>query len=157
MSVASLFTPCFVMFCVFLYGPFCHGAHKLDLSTLFTTFFLWTSPPFILSFTRLLIILFISIVLSYKKTGTSDRVHVAIGWINSMNNVYSLSTLPFNTIWLLAPSEDLNHRNMTIFSLYFIVYYFYVKAYLNTYMPSTCVSIFSYIPWPFEYCVSSHK
>jgi len=30
-----------------LYGPFCHGAHKLDLSTLFTTFFLWTSPPFI--------------------------------------------------------------------------------------------------------------
>ena len=39
---------CFVMFCVFLYGPFCHGAHKLDLSTLFTTFFLWTSPPFIL-------------------------------------------------------------------------------------------------------------
>jgi len=49
MSVASLFTPCFVMFCVFLYGPFCHGAHKLDLSTLFTTFFLWTSPPFIFS------------------------------------------------------------------------------------------------------------
>jgi len=37
------------MFCVFLYGPFCHGAHKLDLSTLFTTFFLWTSPPFILN------------------------------------------------------------------------------------------------------------
>ena len=32
-----------------LYGPFCHGAYKLDLSTLFTTFFLWTSLPFILS------------------------------------------------------------------------------------------------------------
>ena len=47
MSVASLFTPCFVMFCVFLYGPFCHGAHKLDLSTLFTTSFLCLSPPFI--------------------------------------------------------------------------------------------------------------
>jgi len=30
------------------YGPFCHGAHKLDLSILFTTFFLWTSPPFII-------------------------------------------------------------------------------------------------------------
>jgi len=29
MSVASLFTPCFVMFCLFLYGPFCHGAHNL--------------------------------------------------------------------------------------------------------------------------------
>ena len=39
MSVASLYTPCFVMLCVFLYGPFCHGAHILDLSTLFTTFF----------------------------------------------------------------------------------------------------------------------
>jgi len=48
MSVASLYTPCFVMFCVFLYGTFCHGAHKLDLSTLLTTFFLWTSLPFIL-------------------------------------------------------------------------------------------------------------
>jgi len=47
MSVASLYTPCFVMFCVFLYRPFCHGAYKLDLSTLFTPFFLWTSLPFI--------------------------------------------------------------------------------------------------------------
>jgi len=46
-SVASLCAPCFVVFCVFLYGPFCHGAHKFDLSTLFTTFFLWTSLPFI--------------------------------------------------------------------------------------------------------------
>jgi len=27
MSFASLYTPCFVMICVFLYGPFCHGAH----------------------------------------------------------------------------------------------------------------------------------
>jgi len=48
MSVASLYTPCFVMLCVFLYGPFCHGAHKIDVSTLFTTFFLWKSLPFIL-------------------------------------------------------------------------------------------------------------
>ena len=27
----------------FLYGPFCHGALKLDISTLFTTFFLLTT------------------------------------------------------------------------------------------------------------------
>ena len=46
--MASLYTPCFVMFCVFLNGPFSHGAHKLDLSTLFTTCFLWTSLPFII-------------------------------------------------------------------------------------------------------------
>ena len=39
MSVASLYTPCFVMFCVLLYGPFCHGAQKLELTTFFTTFF----------------------------------------------------------------------------------------------------------------------
>ena len=30
----------FVSFCVFLYGPFCHGALKLDISMLFITFFL---------------------------------------------------------------------------------------------------------------------
>ena len=28
-----------LLFCVFLYRPFCHSAHKLDLSTLFTIFF----------------------------------------------------------------------------------------------------------------------
>ena len=50
MSVASLYTACFVMFCVLLYGPFCHGAHKLDLSTLFSTFVLWTSLSYIFSF-----------------------------------------------------------------------------------------------------------
>ena len=40
-----------VLWCsVFLYGQFFHGAHKLfDFSTLFTTFFLWTSLPFIIS------------------------------------------------------------------------------------------------------------
>jgi len=32
----------------FLYGPFCHGALKLDISTLFTTFCLWTSLQFVL-------------------------------------------------------------------------------------------------------------
>jgi len=38
----------FVLFCVlvFLYGPFCQGV--IDISTLFTTFFLWTSLQFIL-------------------------------------------------------------------------------------------------------------
>jgi len=33
--------------CWFLYGPFCHGALKRNLSTFFTTFFLWTSLQFI--------------------------------------------------------------------------------------------------------------
>ena len=66
MSVASLYTPCFVMFCVFLYGPFCHGAHKPDLSTLFTTFFLWTSHPFIFTKGSLLnqYILYLYLILS---------------------------------------------------------------------------------------------
>ena len=34
--------------CYFLYGPFCYGVLKLDISTLFTTFFIWTSLQFIL-------------------------------------------------------------------------------------------------------------
>ena len=44
MPVASWCSTCFccsVCFvCLFVYGPFCHGAFKLDMSTLFTTFFL---------------------------------------------------------------------------------------------------------------------
>jgi len=35
------------MFVIVSYGTFCHSVHKLDLSTLFTTFFLWTYLPFI--------------------------------------------------------------------------------------------------------------
>ena len=35
--------------CWFLYGPFCHGALKLDIFTLFATFFLSTS--LLISFT----------------------------------------------------------------------------------------------------------
>ena len=34
--------------CWILNGPFCHGALKLDICTLFTTFFIWTSLQFIL-------------------------------------------------------------------------------------------------------------
>jgi len=34
--------------CWFLYKTFCHGALKLDISTKFTTTFLWTSLQFIL-------------------------------------------------------------------------------------------------------------
>jgi len=34
--------------CSFLYGPFGHGAFKLDLSTLFVTIFIWISLQFIL-------------------------------------------------------------------------------------------------------------
>jgi len=39
----------FVSSLVFLYGQFCHGALKHDISTLFTTFFVWTSLQFIFS------------------------------------------------------------------------------------------------------------
>ena len=42
-SVASWCSMCFcLVLCVcFLFRSFCHGALKLDISTLFTTFFLW--------------------------------------------------------------------------------------------------------------------
>ena len=36
--------------CWLLYGPFCHGALKLDVPTYFTTFFLWKSLQFIFSY-----------------------------------------------------------------------------------------------------------
>ena len=36
--------------CLFLYGAFCHVAHKLDISTLITTFFSLTSLEFIFVF-----------------------------------------------------------------------------------------------------------
>ena len=42
-----VWTLCFVMFCVFLYGSFCHGAHKRDLFTLFLAWFLRASLLFI--------------------------------------------------------------------------------------------------------------
>jgi len=35
------------MFCVFLYGPFCLGAHKLDFVHIVYNIFLWTSLPII--------------------------------------------------------------------------------------------------------------
>jgi len=42
-------------FCVFvLYGPFCHGGLKLDISTLLTTIFLWQSLQFIFKFIDIL-------------------------------------------------------------------------------------------------------
>jgi len=49
-SVASWCSTCFLCrsVCWILYGPFCHGALKLDISKLFTPFFLWTSLQFIL-------------------------------------------------------------------------------------------------------------
>ena len=37
-----------LLWCWFLYGTFCHGALKHDISTLLTTSFLWTSLQFIL-------------------------------------------------------------------------------------------------------------
>ena len=35
------------MFCVFLYGPFCHGALKLDLSTFYNIFSLNISSIYV--------------------------------------------------------------------------------------------------------------
>jgi len=44
--VFCLFLYCSV--CWFLYGPFCHGTLRIDISTLFTTFFLWKFLQFII-------------------------------------------------------------------------------------------------------------
>jgi len=47
-DVVRVFVSFLVFFLEFLYGSFCHGALKHDISTLFTTFFVWTSLQFIL-------------------------------------------------------------------------------------------------------------
>jgi len=106
MSVASLFTPCFVMFCVFLYGPFCHGAHKLDLSTLFTTFFLWTSLPFIFNKTEAAVFscrlcflrafLFISLIQNARCTQKM-----------SVNRVNRNNTILHRTFYTITASEHI--------------------------------------------------
>jgi len=50
MSVASWCSTYFVTFCaLFVYGPFCHGDLKLDISTLLTTLIFLTSLQFILN------------------------------------------------------------------------------------------------------------
>jgi len=38
--------------CWFLYGPFCHGALKFDVCSLFATLFLWISLQFIIYLTK---------------------------------------------------------------------------------------------------------
>jgi len=45
---STVFVLSCVCMCFCLDGPFCHSALKLDMSILFTTFFLWTSLQFIL-------------------------------------------------------------------------------------------------------------
>ena len=50
LNVSCVLVFCVIMcrsVCLFLYGSFCHGVLKLDMSTLFTTFFLWTSLIYI--------------------------------------------------------------------------------------------------------------
>jgi len=50
LCVFVLFCVCFCVFFVFVYGPFCQCALNIDMSTLFTTFFLWTSLQFIFQY-----------------------------------------------------------------------------------------------------------
>jgi len=87
------------MFCVFLYGPFCHGAHKLDLSTLFTTFFLWTSPPFILDVSSLKMLWVIFII----KSSSSINHLAQVSW--HLPQTHILEGLPRKHRHLRVPYE----------------------------------------------------
>jgi len=55
--------------CLLLYRPFCHGALKLDIFTLFTTFFLWTSLQFILAGVKLTRIYRLALPFMYLVSG----------------------------------------------------------------------------------------
>jgi len=78
---------------LFLYGPFCHGALKLDISTLFTTFFIWTSSIYIIEarYIQVVFCLIFKQVLSvqitfpqfnvyFNKGHGSNKIHIIYRW-----------------------------------------------------------------------------
>jgi len=84
---------------VFFYGSFCHGALKLDISTIFTTFFLRTSLQFILY--RYLYFSEPSSALSHFQFYDCAPVRIREG-INRPNAIDEIQTPPN------AVTEDLN-------------------------------------------------
>jgi len=84
MSVASWCSTCFLCCSVFLfvYGPFRHGALKLDMSTLFTTFFLWTS---------------IYIIKYYPKHDYSLLGHILMTWFRCCTRSVTARRLTWRT------------------------------------------------------------
>jgi len=96
--------------CWFLYGPFCHGALKLDISTLFTTFFLYkiqkraarlilmkpNRTPSISLFNTLVWLTFDNIlkyhtaVLVYKAFNNQAPKYISDLFVNVSSHTYSL-------------------------------------------------------------------
>jgi len=145
MSVASLFTPCFVMFCVFLYGPFCHGAHKLDLSTLFTTFFLWTSP-FIFNQLRILLVgrfLFafrLHFPLGKKLTNTlctANNCYLKdLTWANARVSLFGIHYSYLVDFWWILVGR--------VFFSFHPIHYNYIQNYTNNFNIFNWIFVSSY-------------
>jgi len=89
-----------------LYGPFCHSALTLDISTLFTTFFLWTSLQFILSNLRIIDVPLISYECSHitrvcgGKYRWHDRRSSRSGWAGSYQFLHSQRHYPGHLVWV---------------------------------------------------------
>ena len=82
--------------CLCLYGPFCHGALQLEISTLFSTFFLWTSLQFICFFS----------FIQGRPTHSLHRINV---WENIiLNNDYWLGSIVLNHAMFPLPRSPQN-------------------------------------------------
>jgi len=89
--------------CLFLYGPFCYGALKLDMSTFFTTFFLWTSLQFILK-----------TIPVYRATHLYMYNHIT--FIHVKHYTFGESLLPINYMFMtfisdLTQTTDVYHKH----------------------------------------------
>jgi len=65
-----------VVLCVSFYGPFCHGAPTLDISTFFTTFFIWTSLQIILY----LFLIYFKQAIDIFYTNVIMLINVVLSW-----------------------------------------------------------------------------
>jgi len=82
----------FVLFCMFVFVRFFHGALKHDISTLFTTFFLWTSLQFILlKKERITIFVFIK-TCSRDTFSDFNHTHAPVNKLYWLNTVLNLIT-----------------------------------------------------------------
>ena len=118
---------CYILFfcvlccskCLFSYGPFCHGALKLDLSTLFAIFFVWTSLQFIL-------LLLGSWMCQHTNQESLEKHETACGWHVHYLCPPSKKILCYQKCddkelifsWKYSKSHQVNHPTSIIWTFY---------------------------------------
>jgi len=126
MSAASWCSTCFcAILCYLLYGPFCHSALKLDISTLFTPFFVWPPLQFILLFllTKHLLKIILYVFNANKISRRQPFLIILTRWLRSKNK--SLWTIQSNCS--PDPSLQFSYSNKYIFYCIFLHVTFLTK------------------------------